>query len=130
MGKKTCGARVRSKEGTTTNMAQHLFRVHGITSVSSKRKKVPDCFAMESKEVDFANLPFRVAWILMTAKQYLPYSMMEEKVVQDCMISFAKEHGADFRTRPKFLTRKTISADFKKLADAYVEQVFICLKLS
>ena len=105
--------------GNTSTISNHLKRKHGLKP-PSKLVQVP---------LNFKNLPimpkrktFRQAFAEMVCKQYLPFSLIGEKVVQDAFVSFHNE-WMKTATQPAFVTDKTIAADIAKKADAYIAEM-------
>jgi hypothetical protein len=65
---------------------------------------------------------FREAFAELVSKQYLPFSIIEEKVLQDSYKAYLKEYQAT-GSPPVFVTDKTISSDIAKLSERYIEQM-------
>jgi hypothetical protein len=55
---------------------------------------------------------FRQAFAEKIVKQYLPYSLIEEKVVQDSYLAFHNE-WVKTKSQPAFVTDKTVAADIE-----------------
>jgi hypothetical protein len=76
--------------------------------------------------LDLKNMPrqktFREAFAELIAKQYLPFSLVEEKVLQDSYLAFMKEKETT-KVQPSFVTRKTVADDIAKMADEYVAKM-------
>jgi len=62
---------------------------------------------------------FREAFAQFVAKQYLPFSIIQEKSLQDSYLAFLEEFGS-MNIEPMFVTDKTVAADILKMADQYV----------
>jgi hypothetical protein len=65
------------------------------------------------------NKTFREAYAALVAKQYLPFSMIEEKSLQDSYIAFHNEWVKN-NCQPAFVTDKTIASDIATMAKEYV----------
>jgi hypothetical protein len=62
---------------------------------------------------------FRDAFAEFVAKQYLPFSLIEEKVLQDMCIAFHNEWVKN-KCQPTFVTGKTVASDVARMANTYV----------
>jgi hypothetical protein len=62
---------------------------------------------------------FREVYAALVAKQYLPFSMIEEKVFQDTCIAFHNEWVKN-KCQPAFVTDKTIASDIASMSNEYV----------
>jgi hypothetical protein len=90
-----CKSKKAFNNGNTTNFKGHLERDHKIFDPARVVKAKSDPFASFKKskvEKDEASVSFDLSYLHMIAKQYLPFSMLDEKHVQNCFIAFAKEH--------------------------------------
>ena len=117
---KQCTYKEQSNGGNTTNISNHL---------KSRHKLKPPKLQVQTTLDHFENMPqkpksksFRESFAELVTKQYLPFSLIEEKVLQDAFITFYNE-WAKTKTQPAFVTDKTIAADIAKMADAYVAEM-------
>jgi hypothetical protein len=122
-----CLKLLAAKKGNTSNTIRHLKDIHRLYDPKSIKKLLPLL-----KKLFFGpprppkkKKPFREAYVLMVAKQYLCFQMIDNQVVQDCFIAFAEENGVDFSVtaKPEFVSSKTVAADVTKLAELYIEKV-------
>ena len=61
----------------------------------------------------------------MVCKSYLPFTHLEQQVVKDSYIAFAKQYGGDFTFKPaQFVTANTVRADVHELAKIYRKEVY------
>jgi hypothetical protein len=65
---------------------------------------------------------FRQAFAELVAKQFLPFSLIEEKVLQDSYDAFLQEYLTN-NTKPDFVTDKTVSSDIEKMAEEYIAKM-------
>ena len=65
---------------------------------------------------------FREALAIGVAKQYLPFTFICEKSVQDSYLAFHREFNAK-KMQPVFITDKTVASDIKTMADKYVNEM-------
>jgi hypothetical protein len=79
--------------------------------------------------LSFENMPpkkkqktFREAFAELVSKQYLPFSLIDEKVLQDSYLAFLMENKTNIN-QPVFVTRNTIAADIAKMADNYITEM-------
>jgi hypothetical protein len=101
---KKCTQRFDATGGNTTTISNHLKRIH---------KLKPAKKLVQTNLSSFPNMPntrksktFRQALAEYLAKQYLPFSMIEEKVFQDMCIAFHNE-WVTIKTQPAFITDKS-----------------------
>jgi hypothetical protein len=66
---------------------------------------------------------FREVFSEAIVKQYLPFSIIEEKVIQDSHMAFLKEYTTGIKKEPSFVTGKTVAANVSKMADLYVTEM-------
>ena len=121
-----CGERVASKDSNTSNMERHLRLAHKIvdeSKVKLRKKSKLESFLVIKKVKAERSRSFRECYGQMVARKYLPFSMIEDDVVQESYIAFAKENGAVFDKSFKFISRNTVKSDIDKLANEYIEKV-------
>ena len=69
-------------------------------------------------------LSFKQAVVNLIAKQYLPFSIIEEKSFRECLVSFAKENGVE-DIKHRFFGRKAVAEEMKRTATEYVSEVIV-----
>jgi hypothetical protein len=113
--------KIQTKNGQTTGIAYHFKEKH---SLKPSKKLVPSTLTFENMPEDMRPKPktFRQAFAELIAKQYLPYSLIEEKVLQDAFHTFHNEWMKN-KTKPAFVTDKTVAADIGKMADTYIAEM-------
>lgn len=115
---KICNKRVDASGGNTTTISAHLKRMHKL--------KPPTKFVQSVLSFDNNNMPkpktFRQAFAELIAKQYLPYSLIEEKVLQDSYVTFHNEWAKN-KNQPEFVTDKTVAADIARMAEDYIAEM-------
>jgi leucyl aminopeptidase len=83
-----CTYKVQTKNGQTTGIANHLKIKHNLKA----KNLVQTTLTLDNMP---PNKPtpktFRQAFAELVAKQYLPFSIVEEKVVQDSYLAFHNE---------------------------------------
>ena len=99
-----CDYKVETKKSNTTSIANHLKERH---SLKPPKKEVKT---------------FREVYAVLVAKQYLPFSMIEEKVLQDSYVAFHNE-WVKTQTQPAFVIDKTVAGDIAKMADDYIAEM-------
>jgi hypothetical protein len=118
---KQCTFKVESKKGSTSAIANHLKEKHSMKPPKNAEKVQTNLTLFNLK-----NMPrqktFREAFAELIAKQYLPFSLVEEKVLQDSYLAFMKEKEIT-KVQPSFVTRKTVADDIAKMADEYVAKM-------
>ncbi len=112
---KICNRRFDAKDGVTSSIAKHLKTKHFLEP-GPKAQQTLDQFKIPQPKVK----QFREAFAELVAKQYLPFSLIQEKVLQDSYKAFYKEH-IKTGVQPVFVTDKTIAADIARMANEYVE---------
>ena len=99
--------------GNTTTISAHLQRKHKL--------KPPKTFVQPILRFE-NNMPkrktFRQAFAELVAKQYLPYLLIQEKVLQDAFVTFRGE-----KHQPEFVTDKTVAADIARMAEEYIAEM-------
>ncbi len=65
---------------------------------------------------------FREAYAELVAKQYLPFSMIEEKVLRDCFITFHNEWVKNSE-QPHFVSDKTVADDIAAMSNTYIAEM-------
>ena len=119
---KLCNYKVQTKKGQTSGIATHLKVKHQL----KQPKKL-----LQTTLLDFAKMPqreeqkpksFREAFAQLIAKQYLPFSIIEEKVLQDSYMAFHNEYKKN-GVPPAFVTDKTIACDIAKMAETYIQEM-------
>ena len=115
-----CDYKVETKKSNTTSIANHLKERHSL----KPPKKV-----VQTALHQFLNMKqkhkvktFREVYAVLVAKQYLPFSMIEEKVLQDSYVAFHNE-WVKTQTQPAFVTDKTVAGDIAKMADDYIAEM-------
>jgi hypothetical protein len=123
---KKCNYKIETKNGQTTGIAYHLKEKH---SLKPSNKLVQATLTFENMPEDMRpkRKTFRQAFAELIAKQYLPYSLIEEKVLQDSYLAFYNE-WVKTKNQPAFVTDKTVSADIGKMADTYIAEMKIRFK--
>ena len=112
-----CDYKVQTKKGQTTLIANHLRDKQGLKPPTKLVQKTFTNMTPKPK-----SKTFRQAFAELVAKQYLPFSLIDEKVLQDAFIAFLKENRTNI-IQPIFVTRKTVAADISKMADDYIAQM-------
>jgi hypothetical protein len=114
-----CTYKVLTKNGQTTGIAYHLREKHDLKPPSK----------LVQSTLNFENMPpvqkaktFREEFAELIAKQYLTFSLIEEKVLQDAFIAFHNEWVKN-KSQPVFVTDKTVAADIAKMADTYIAEM-------
>jgi hypothetical protein len=117
---KKCKQIVDATAGNTSTISRHLKNIHHLKPA----KKL-----VQTQLSSYDNLPkmrkpksFRQAVADFVAKQYLPFSIIEQKVFQDMCITFHHE-WLTTKTQPTFITDKTVAADIAKMADHYIAEM-------
>lgn len=111
-----CDYNVRCIKSSTSNILAHLKSKHNLSGPKLKVQTTLDKFKdMPMKKTK----TFRQAFAELTAKQYLPFSLIEEKALQDSYLAFYNEWVKN-KTQPAFVTGKTVSADIEKMAQQYI----------
>jgi hypothetical protein len=91
----------------------------------SKKKSYPnkmDNYAIVKQTAKKPAQSIREAFAVLVCKQYLPFSIVGEEVLQQCFITFLNEYMSN-KVLPDFVTDKTVAADISKMADQYIEEV-------
>jgi hypothetical protein len=83
-----CSYKVKSKNGQTTGIAHHLREKH---SLKPANKVVQTTLTFENMAEKLKVKTFRETYAELVAKQYLPYSLIGEKVLQDMLVTFHNE---------------------------------------
>ena len=65
---------------------------------------------------------FREAFVELVARQYLPFSLIQEKAFEDCLVAFHKE-WIKHKKQPVFVTDKTVANDIHDMADTYIAEM-------
>ena len=111
-----CTYKVQTKQGQTSNISTHLKEKHGLKPPSKQiQTSMVQFVGKQQKEKTF-----RESYAKLVPTKYLPFSLIEEQVLQDAFLSFYKEYTTT-RKQPKFVTGKTVCSDITKLAEDYVE---------
>lgn len=115
-----CKYKVRTSKGQTSIIANHLRTKHDLKPPEKEIQKALDHFPEMLKHKKEKS--FREAFCELVAKQYLPFSLIEEKALQDSYLAFHREIVKQ-RVPPTFFTDKAIASDIKKKADEYVQEI-------
>ena len=115
-----CEFKVKTKQGQTSVIANHLREKHGLKPPT---KMVQATLAFDD------NMPkkkkpktFRQSFAELVCKQYLPYSIVDEKVLQDSYLAFLRENKTN-AIQPVFVTRITVAADIARMAEEYIAEM-------
>ena len=106
-------------QGQTSVIANHLKEKHSLKPPS---KSVQQTLSFENMPQKSKPKTFRQAFAELIAKQYLPFSLIEEKALQDSYVAFHHE-WAKSKTQPVFVTDKTVTADIARMADTYITEM-------
>ena len=109
--------RYEAKDGATSSIAKHLRKDHFLKPAKKVEQMTLDNFKIQKQNKEKT---FREAYAELVVKQYLPFSLIQEKVLQESYISFYKEFSKT-KVQPLFVTDKTVAADIAIMADRYVE---------
>lgn len=117
---KKCDHKALANKGNTSTIAHHLKEKHHLKPPPKVvQPKISDFNMGEKKK----QKTFREAFAEAVVKQYLPYSIIEERAIQDSYLAFLKEFGTRIKKEPIFVTDKTVAADISKMADIYVNEM-------
>ena len=115
-----CNFKVMTKKGQTTLIANHLKEKHDLKPPTKSVQATLDQFQIMPQKPK--SKKFRQAFAEMVTKQYLPFSLIEEKVVQESFIAFYNE-WVTTKSQPTFVTDKTVAADIATKAEEYIKQM-------
>ena len=114
-----CNQRFDATGGNTSTISKHLKTKHGL---KPDKKLVQTNLSFEN----MANFPkpktFRQSYAELVAKQYLPFSLIEEEVLQNAFLAFHREWIKN-NAQPNFVTDKTIAGDIEIMAVKYVAEM-------
>ena len=116
---KLCNQSFDASGGNTTTISNHLKRRHNL---KPSKKSVQATLTFENMPKIPKPKSFRRAFTELIAKQYLPYSLIDEKVLQDSYIAFYNEWLKN-KSQPAFVTDKTVAADIAKMAEEYIAEM-------
>ncbi len=103
-----CKYKASSVKGQTTNIASHLMQKHALKCPTKQNQSTLDQFALMRPTK--RTKTFRNAFAELVAKQYLPFSLIGEKELQDSYLAFLEEYKSS-RSIPTFVTDKTVASD-------------------
>ena len=110
-----CTYKVQTKKGNTTNISNHLREKHSLKPAAKQT-------AISNKLITAGFESFREALAIGVAKQYLHFTFICEKSIQDSYLAFHREFNAK-KMQPVFITDKTVASDIKTMADKYVNEM-------
>jgi hypothetical protein len=114
-----CSFKVKTKQGQTSIIANHLREKH---SLKPQSKLVQPVLSFENMPQKSKPKTFRQAFAALLVKQYLPFSLINEEVLQDAFLNFHKEWEKN-GIQPAFVTDKTVAADIANMADTYITEM-------
>jgi hypothetical protein len=117
---KTCHKRFDASDGNTSGISKHLKISHSL--LPPNKLVQPKLHEFKMGQI-IKEKTFREAFAELVVKQYLPYSLIQEKVLQDSYLFFHKQF-LKTRVQPNFVSDKTVAADIEKW------QILMCQKLS
>lgn len=118
-----CKYRTETKKGQTSQIASHLKEKHGLKD--EKSESVQSTLTNFTGMTQKVKKTFRQAFAELVAKQYLPFSLIGQKVLQDSYLAFLRENKNKNLIDPKkmFVTDKTVAEDIGQMAVDYIEEM-------
>ena len=116
-----CKQRFSAKRGNTSGIGKHLEDIHRLKAPAKLTQASMLDFQTETKKATPKS--FRQAFTEAVCKQYLSYSLIQQKVIQDSYVAFLNEFSTGLKKVPTFVSDKTIAADVSKMAETYVTEM-------
>ena len=110
---------VDASGGNTSTISNHLKRKHNLKPPA---KLVQATLSFENMPQKSKPKTFRQAFAEFIAKQYLTFSLIQGKALQDMLPAFLRENKTN-TDQPKFVTDKTVAADIAKMANTYIAEM-------